>query len=352
LIRLNIRLADNNDKDRWDDFVKSHPHASPYHLYAWKMAVEEAYNHRACYFIAENNNKVTGVLPLIYLKPPLITGQLVSLPYCDIGDMLATQENTKERLISEAISLAKKTKAKYIEIRGQINPPSFGDPGLPVSVQAHKVRMILEVPPSSETLWNNFRSKLRSQVRKTEKNGLRFVWGEHKDVDSFYVVFSRNMRDLGSPVHSKRWFKAILLYYGSNARMGLVYYSKQLIGAGIILCINNSISVPWASTLQEYNRLSPNMLLYWEFIKYASDNGFVKFDFGRSTPNEGTYKFKEQWGAQPVPLYWNYINICRNDIKFNAPDIAGRNTVARIWQKLPLGIANRIGPVIRKHISL
>jgi FemAB-related protein (PEP-CTERM system-associated) len=349
---LNIRLAENNDKDKWDDFVKSHPHASPYHLYAWKMAIEEVYNHRAFYLMAEKNNQVIGVLPLIYLKPPLISGQFVSLPYCDIGDMLTTEENTKEKLILEAVSLARKAKAKYIEIRGQINPSSFGDAGLPVSVQSHKVRMILEVPKSSEMLWNNFRSKLRSQIRKTEKNGLRFAWGKDEDIDNFYVVFSRNMRDLGSPVHSKRWFEAILRYYGKNARMGLVYYNKQLIGAGIILSINNNVSVPWASTLEEYNRLSPNMLLYWEFIKYAADNGFVRFDFGRSTPNEGTYKFKEQWGAQPVPLYWNYINVCHNDIKLNTPNIAGRNTVARLWQKLPLGVANLIGPPIRKHISL
>jgi FemAB-related protein (PEP-CTERM system-associated) len=349
---LNIRLADKNDKDRWDDFVQSHPLASPYHMYAWKMAVEKVYNHRAFYFMAEKNNQIIGVLPLIYLKPPLIAGQFVALPYCDIGDMLATEENTKEKLILEAVSLARKSKAKYIEIRGQINPSSFADAGLSISVQSHKVRMIMEVPKSSEMLWNNFRSKLRSQIRKTEKNGLRFAWGEHEDIDNFYVVFSRNMRDLGSPVHSKRWFEAILRYYDKNARMGLVYYNKQLIGAGIILSINNNVSIPWASTLQEYNRFSPNMLLYWEFIKYAADNGFVIFDFGRSTPNEGTYKFKEQWGAQPVPLYWNYINVCRNDIKFIAPDVAGRNTVARLWQKLPLGVANLIGPHIRKHISL
>jgi len=316
------------------------------------MAVEEAYNHRAFYLMAEKNNQVAGVLPLIYLKSPLIAGQFVSLPYCDVGDIVTTEENTKEKLIVEAVSLAKRAKARYIEIRGQINPSSFGNLGLPVSVQSHKVRMMMELPGSSEILWNSFRSKLRSQIRKTEKNGLRFVWGEHKDIDSFYVVFSRNMRDLGSPVHSKKWFEAILQYYDTNARMGLVYNNKHLIGAGIILSIHNNISVPWASTLQEYNRLSPNMLLYWEFIKYAADNGFVGFDFGRSTPNEGTYKFKEQWGAQPVPLYWNYINMCGCDIKFNTRDSAGRNTVARLWQRLPLGVANYIGPAIRKHISL
>jgi len=349
---LNIRLADNNDKDRWDDFVKDHPDASPYHLYAWKIAVEEAYNHRALYLMAEKNNQVAGVLPLIYLKPPLIAGQFVSLPYCDIGDIVASEENIKEKLILEAISLARSAKARYIEIRRQVNSSSFGNAGLPVSVQSHKVRMIMQLPESSEMLWNNFRSKLRSQIRKSEKNGLRFVWGEHKDVDSFYVVFSRNMRDLGSPVHSKKWFEAILQYYDENARIGLVFNNKQLIGAGIILSMNNNISVPWASTLQKYNRLSPNMLLYWEFVKYAADNGFVRFDFGRSTPNEGAYKFKEQWGAQPVPLYWNYINVCGNDIKLNTPDFAGRNTIARLWQRLPLGVANYIGPAIRKHISL
>lgn len=326
--------------------------ASPYHLFAWKKAVESSYRHRACYLIAEEDGNVAGVLPLIYMKPPLISGQFVSLPFCDVGDVLARDEKTAERLVSEAISLAREYRSGHIELRGQGQHSSYEFIGLPVTVQSHKVRMLLALPDSSEILWDGFRSKHRSQIRKAEKNGLVFRWGNKENLDDFYYVFSRNMRDLGSPVHARAWFAAVLEHFGENARMGLVYHKDHLAGVGIILSVNRRISIPWASTLKEFNRFAPNMLLYWNFLKYAADNGYSHFDFGRSTPGEGTYKFKVQWGAEPVPLNWHCIMIDKKEAESTSPASAHRDTIARLWQKLPLSIANLIGPAIRKHISL
>ena len=338
--------------DKWDDYVQNHPDTTPYHYFAWKTAVENAYGHKAYYLMARENGRVAGVLPLIHFKFPFTAGHFVSLPYCDVGDVLAVDDDIKERLILEAVSLARELKIKYIELRGRLQKLSLKSLNLPVNVRSHKIRMFLELPPSSGALWKNFRSKLRSQVKKAEKNGLRFAWGGIDELDAFYMVFSRNMRDLGSPVHSKKWFYAVLRHYGKNARMGLVYHGKRLIGAGIILTINNIVSIPWASTLRNSNSLSPNMLLYWNFLKFASDNGYAGFDFGRSTPNEGAYKFKAQWGAKPVPLHWSYILINNKELNLDTPGSAKREQIERLWQNLPLKMANCIGPAIRKHISL
>ncbi len=351
LNKLNIRIADSNDMEAWDEYVQSHPDVSPYHLFAWKRAVEKAYGHRAYYFVAEAEGRITGVLPIFYLKPPFFPGQLVSLPFCDVGDILADDENIKNILISAAVSMGKKLKARNIELRGQ-RGSFFEDTGMHVHVQSHKVRMLFNLPQSSELLWDSFKSKLRSQIRRAEKNDLVFKWGGASDVPEFYSVFSRNMRDLGSPVHSREWFHSILRYYDVNARMGMVYHNKQLVGTGIILTVNNLISIPWASTLREYNKLSPNMFLYWNFLKFAADNGYARFDFGRSTPNEGTYKFKAQWGAEPVPLCWQFITGNNEYVDTSSAPSSKREHAARLWQSLPLGIANCIGPAIRKHISL
>jgi len=349
---MNIRQADNNDTDRWDDYVYGHPDATPYHYFAWKTAVENTYGHRAYYLIAEENGRVKGILPLIYFKLPFSSGYFVSLPYCDVGDVLAEDNEIKERLILEAVSLAHKLKAKHIELRGRFRNTALKVLNLPVNIRSHKVRMFLDLPSSSGALWNNFKSKLRSQIKKAEKNGLIFAWGDIDGLDGFYNVFSRNMRDLGSPVHSKRWFHGILRHYREKARMGLVYRGRQLIGAGIILTAGNIVSIPWASTLRDFNSLSPNMLLYWNFLKFASDNGYAGFDFGRSTPGEGTYKFKAQWGARPFPLYWTYIRINTRELKFDRTGPGKREQIERIWRNMPLKIANYIGPAIRKHISL
>lgn len=349
---MNIRLANASDENKWDAFVQEQPGSSPYHLFAWKKAIEAAYGHSSYYLIAEEKGQVSGVLPLFYFKPPFVGGCIVSSPYCDFADVIAIDDNAKEKLLLEAILLAEKRKTKYVELRGDAQHLSLQDNRYSVNTRSHKVRMLLELPGSSEKLWDGFKSKLRSQIRKAEKNNLLFKWGGLNDLDDFYKVFSRNMLELGSPVHSKKWFSSILHYYGPNARLGLMYHDGRPVGTGIILCNNDVVSIPWASTLRDYNRLSPNMLLYWNFLKYAADNKYKYFDFGRSTPDEGTYKFKAQWGSKPIPLYWHYIMINRNaheNIESHSPN---KEKIAGLWKRLPLGFANLIGPEIRKYISL
>ncbi len=349
---MDIRLANIADKGKWDEYILSHPDASPYHLFAWKMAVEEVYKHSGYYLIAEENEQLLGVLPLVYLKPPLLSGQLVSLPFCDIGGVLSNCAETRHKLVKESTALAKKLKANQIELRSNTTMSSSQIKMLSVNTQSHKVSMLLELLPSSEQLWDNFKSKLRSQIRKAEKNGLQFIWGTLEQLDDFYLIFCCNMRELGSPVHSKAWFKCIIRHYGENARLGLVYYGNKPIGGGITLSTGKRICVSWASTLRDYNRLSPNMLLYWNFLKYSADRGYTQFDFGRSTPDEGTYKFKVQWGARPAPLYWNHIIMDGKELSFNATTSSNRVRIEQIWQKLPISLTNYIGPTIRKHISL
>jgi FemAB-related protein (PEP-CTERM system-associated) len=213
--------------------------------------------------------------------------------------------------------------------------------------------MFFNLPASADDLFESFKSKLRSQVRKAEKNGVSFRWGNSSDVGPAYDVFSRNMRELGSPVHSKSFIKAVLSNYGDRAKLGLTEFEGKTIGMGIILLGGKGVSIPWASTLREYNRLSPNMLLYWNALKYSADNGYSFFDFGRSSEGEGTYKFKKQWGAKPIPLVWyEYIGSGKDENKHGSTDSRKREIAAAIWQKLPLCVANRIGPHIRKYISL
>lgn len=349
---MNIRLANINDCSKWDEYITLHPDASPYHLFAWKSAVECAYKHKGYYLMAEKSSKIHGVLPLIYMKPPFRSGQLVSLPFCDMGGILSSCDEASDNLIKETILLARKLNVKRIELRNQNPMPSYHVKDLSISTQSHKVSMLLELTSSSNQLMDSFKSKLRSQIRKSEKNGLKFVFGSLKDIDDFYLIICRNMRELGSPVHSKEWFECIIQHYGDSARLGLVYNGDKPIGGGIILSNHNKVCASWASTLRDYNRLSPNMLLYWNFLKYSADNGFAWFDFGRSTLNEGTYKFKAQWGAKPTPLYWNYINVSGKAHNLGATTSSKREMVECIWQKLPLSLTNYLGPSIRKHISL
>ena len=349
---MEIRIARNTDRDTWNSYVTGHPDASPYHLFAWKEAVEGAYGHRSYYLIAGENGSTKGVFPLFHMHLPVLQNELVSLPFCDLGGILADSPTTTQALLDESLALGRDLKTKSIHIRIRNHSEIYERLSYPCHCTKDKVSMLLTLPGTSEILWNGFKSKLRSQIRKAEKNGLRFEWGNAK-IDEFYSVFSRNMRDLGSPVHAKKWIQAILHHYDQQAQAGLIFKDKTPIGAGIILLLpGQKVSIPWASTLREYNRLGPNMLLYWNFLKFAADNNFLQFDFGRSTPGEGTYKYKAQWGAKPAGLHW-YQVFLRHKIQGTNPSMAGkREVIEQIWQKMPLGMANLLGPRLRRYISL
>jgi hypothetical protein len=250
------------------------------------------------------------------------------------------------------IHYQEKAKVKKFQIRGDLIPTDIVQSNFQAR-ETGKVRMFLDLPASSDELFKSFKSKLCSQVRKAGKNGVKFFWGNGEDIDSAYSVFSKNMHELGSPVHSKSFLKAVLTCYGARAKLGLAEFQGKIIGMGIILLGSKGVSIPWASTLREHNRLGPNMMLYWNFLKYSADNGYTYFDFGRSSEGEGTYKFKKQWGAKPKPLVW-YESIEKRKTK-TEPSQSGmgkRELVAAMWQKLPLRAANRIGPHLRKYISL
>ena len=349
---MNIKLADQQDKEAWDAYINSHSDAAPYSLYAWKEAVEEAYGHKACYLLAKDAGVIQGVLPLVHFSIPLYSSNLVSLPYCDVGDVLAETPEISRLLVKEALLLAEKMKVGDLNIRSCTENLLAADLDWHVSIQTGKVRMLMDLPASSEELWKSFKSKLRSQVNKAKKNGLTFRWGTVEDLDAFYQVFSRNMHALGSPVHSKKWVEKILVHYGENARMGLVFKDDIPVGCGIILFTHQTVSIPWASTLREFNRLSPNMMLYWNFLKYAADHGKKIFDFGRSTLNEGTFRFKKQWGAAPEPLYWYRVTPMENHRENEKNTSTKREKVAALWSSMPLPLANTLGPKIRKYISL
>jgi serine/alanine adding enzyme len=345
-----IIFAQNNDETRWNDFVYLHEESGPYHNFSWKTAVEKAYRHKAYYLIAENDRKqIFGVLPLFHVKPPLLKGSLISLPFCDYGGVLALTDEVSGELIKYSIPLADSLKAK-LEIRC-VKPETILSYKTSLGVMSHKVRMVLELPDSSQNLMKGFKSKLRSQIKKPQKEGLIFRIGAMNLFEDFYNVFHVNMRDLGSPVHSKKMIKNILESYGKSVFVGVVYKDDIPLSAGIAIGQKELITIPWASALAKYSRMSPNMLLYWGFLEFASDNGFKVFDFGRSTPEEGTYRFKKQWGAVPHPLYW-YIEGF-SDVDSNNPfKILFREKIKLVWSKLPQKFVDIAGPLIRRYITL
>ena len=250
----------------------------------------------------------------------------------------------RKRLVDEAVRMAKDLKVQHIEFRqeGSLNN------GFPE--KTHKVSMRLGLPDSSEDLWKSFPSKLRSQIKVPQKAGMTFKVGRHEELENFYKVFSVNMRYLGTPVYPKYFFGNILESFPENTWIATVYLGDAPVASGFLAGFKNRLEIPWASSLRKYNRFSPNMLLYWTCLKFACEQRYGTFDFGRSTAEESTYKFKEQWGATPSPMIWSYW--VRGE--GNLPDLTPRNSKYKlaigIWKRLPLPVTKILGPRIIKNI--
>ena len=339
-----LTISSDVDPADWDAFVVAQPQATGYHLWAWRRVFERAFGHRTHYLGARRKGAIVGVLPLVFFDSWLFGRFGVSLPFVNYGGVLAADDVVARALLDAACDAALSSRLAHLELRhrGQRFPD--------LAVKHHKVAMTLALPRDEKTLWERLDRKVRNQVRKAEKSGLTAVAGGAELLPAFYEIFARNMRDLGTPVYSRRFFEEVFAQFPTETRVYVVRQGTKEVAAAISYAWRDAVEVPWASSLREFRPLSPNMLLYWFAIGQAIAGGFSVFDFGRSTPDEGTYHFKRQWGAEPEPLSWEYRLFSGTGL----PDQSPRNVKFRLaiaaWKRLPLSIANALGPRVVRGI--
>lgn len=329
----------------WDGYVGEHPEATGYHLTGWRHLITKAFGHPTFYYMARGTEgEVRGILPLVFLKSPLFGQFLVSLPYVNYGGLIADGPEVQEALLGVASEKAKELGASHIELR------HTGGPELAWPKKDHKVSMRLDLPTRFEDLMKAFPPKLRSQVRRGEKEGLTVHMGGLELLDDFYRVFSRNMRDLGTPVYRKEFFAAILSTFPKAATIAVVRYEGNPVATGFLYGFRHTLEIPWASSDRRYARFAPNMFLYGAVLKHACEQGYRCFDFGRSSKESGTYRFKEQWGAKPVQLQWYYWLRAGGPLPELNPQNPKYALAIRLWQQLPVSLTTMVGPMIAKYL--
>lgn len=335
-----VDTAGPEDAAAWDRFVAGHEDATIYHLYAWRDFYERDFGKETHYLVARNDEGVVdGVLPLVRQKSILFGDYLCSVPYFNYGGTLADSPDARRRLFEAAARLADTLGARHLELR---ETRAYDD----WPARTDKVAMLLPLPASADELGQALGSKLRSQIRRPQRENPETQVGGTELLDAFYTVFSRNMRDLGTPVYSRRMFRAILERFPENAELITIDVAGQPAAAAFLVHHRGTTEIPWASTSRDYNRISINMLLYWQALTRAIERGSGYFDFGRATTDSGTYRFKKQWGAQPRQLYWHYHVRDGGEMPALNPD-SGRYEVAiRAWRRLPVRVANLIGPLL------
>ncbi len=339
--------------EAWDGFVRTQGVARHYthcHLYGWRAVMRQALGHDAPYLVAldDSNGTIHGVLPLVRLKSMLFGHYLVSVPFVNYGGPIGTPAAIGA-LLTYAARMADLEGAKILELRSRYDLGEFTG----FHASHRKITVLMDSSGGSDALWKRLPSKLRSQIRRPQKEGVTVRIGLDQ-AGPFYRVFSRHMRDLGTPVMPWPFFQSVVREFSDSALFAVAYHEGIPIacggGFGWGRAGDSEFEITWASSLREYNRMSPNMLVYWELMKHISDNGVSTFNFGRCTPGGNTHKFKTQWGTTDQPLWW--YEHAAPGARPMTEHSAGAGVATRLWKHMPLGVANVLGPRLVRLIPL
>ena len=330
------------DAGRWQAFVEAHPESSGYHRWNWKQVIENSFGWPTFYLMAEEGADVRGVLPLVWQKSWLFGSFVSSLPFLNAGGIVAETEDAKQQLLEEAISLTRRLRAEHLELRQR------ADHRLQLPARTNKVTVVLLVEPDPEKMWKALSTKMRTKVRKSMSFGLAAEFGGHDFLDTFYAVFCENMRDLGTPVYSPKFFSEILRAFPNDTHICVVRYQAKAVAVSFLVGFHDRVEAIWSSSVREYFSLKPNMFLYWNLLCFAGRRGYRVFDFGRSSVGSGTHAFKLQWGAQTIPLHWVYWLPHGNHLPELNPQNPKYRMAIQIWKRLPLAVTRKVGPRIAR----
>ncbi len=332
------------DSTIWDAYVQRAPAACAYHTWVWKTIIEQTYAHPTYYLAACSNGAIQGVLPLVAMKSLLFGHFLISLPFVNYGGVLAETPEARDLLLSRAAELARQLGAQHVELRqGAACETAWHD-------TAAKVAMVMRLPPTESELWNTLSSRLRNKVRHARKHGLECRWSGHEELTSFYSVFAANMRNLGTPVYPRSWFENVCRGLGECCRILTLWKGRDPVAATLFTSFRDAAELPWIASLPAARGEYSTVLLYWTAMQWAIQRGFRTLDLGRCTPGSGTHRFKQQWQPDEVPLHWYYWLAPGVSLPHLRPDNPKYRLAIRLWQRLPLFVANRLGPHIVRSI--
>jgi len=340
---MEIQLLTRDTESRWNEYIAKCQDATFYHQLGWRTVIEKTYGLRSVYLMATEHGEVAGVLPLFSMENKVLGNKLISLPYAPYGGISSNNSLAEQMIFDEIKSIAGKMGVRHIEFRN-LNYQNFES-----SVDKSYFTLILNVNRDISSLWGQLRKSMRRYVKKSMENNLEVILASN-DVKNFYDVYSRHMRDLGSPVHSYDFFKNIIAEFPASSNIASINLEGHPIASIFLMKFQDIMIYGWGASNDQYLPLFPNYLLFWETIKSCADIGIRQFDFGRSMLHEGTYAFKAGWGAEPKQLFYQYYpaGLKYGEIKKTS---LKRRIFSGLWKRVPLPLANVIGPSLRRRIS-
>ncbi len=328
---------------KWDSYVESHPNSTFFHKAGWKTIIEESFGHETYFLFVEQDDEITGLLPMAKVSSILFGKSLVSTPFCVYGGAIANDYKTLEMLYEKASSIAKELKVDYFETRN-LKDKYKNWPEKDLYVTFRK-----EMSSDPEENMMTIPRKQRAMVRKGIKAGLRTEITEN--VESFYDIYSLSVRNHGTPVFSKKYFKLLKSVFKEKCEIRLIYNNDTAVSTVMTFYFRDEVLPYYGGGTLEARKYKAFDFMYWDIMKDACKKGYKVFDYGRSKKGTGSYSFKKNWGFTPEPLHYQY-NLVGTD---KMPDINPLNPkyqlFIKLWQRLPLPVANTIGPFFAKNLG-
>lgn len=338
-----VRLMQPEDKVRWDEFVALSEEATFFHRAGWQEVLEKAFGHKTYFLLAEDEGRISGILPLAEIKHFLFGHSLSSLPFCVYGGIAANSENSREMLDDAAQEIASELNVDYLEYRN-IKPHHDNWPAKDLYVTFRK-----PIDPDVEQNMKNIPRKQRAMVRSGIKNGLEAQIEE--GVDRFFDVFSDNMLRHGTPALPKSYFALLAEVFGKDCEVLTVTKDGRAVSSVLSFYFKDEVLPYYAGDTTEARSLAANDFKYWELMKRACEKGCRVFDYGRSKRGTGSYDFKKNWGFEPTQLNYEYLLHKAKKVPEQNPLNPKYQLFIKAWRKLPLKLANAIGPHIVKHLG-
>ena len=342
-----MELADAGREAEWQAYVERAPCASLYHALEWRNILLRAFGHRSWYLMAQDDGKTRGVLPLVEMKSLLFGHSLVSLPFLDYGGILADTPECEAALARAAADLAVKRGAHHVELRQSFAAAGCAEAGW--KLRQHKAALVIPLNADADVHWSGLNSRLRGKVRKAEKSEATFSVGTVELLDEFYSVFSLNMRDLGTPVYSRALFENVLRF-ANDATILLVRRDGRPASGAIALRRGDSMELPWICSDYSQSSFYVNEYLYWSAIQWACGSGARELNLGRCSTDGGVFRFKMQWNPEVRPLFWYHRLVSGVELPQLNPNNPRYALAIRWWKRMPLPLANRLGPLIVRNI--
>ena len=341
---LVLRTLDLATEPAWDRFVHSTPSASFFHLSGWRRVIEKAFGHRTLYTVAERDGAIVGVLPLAQVRTALFGNTLISVPFCVYGGPVAVDAETARALADHAAGLMRRCGASAVEFRYQDEAESDWPTRSDLYVTFRK-----PIDADDEKNMKAIPRKQRAMVRKGIQNGLVSTAGQ--DTDALHRVYAESVRNLGTPVFSRNYFRILAHEFAGCMDVVTILDQERPVSAVMNFYFRDEVLPYYGGGTALARGRAANDFMYWEVMRRAAKRGARMFDFGRSKIGTGAFAFKHNWGFEALPLHYRYA------LKPGAsiPELNPNNPKYRLfiaaWKKLPVPVANVIGPHIVRGIG-